>query len=123
MCLNTSLLSLFSHLPRHCLQSTGYLLTEDMWHVAANAITHAFDVTLHCLRQLMTLFHEDSDNFYGDIGHVKVAVRKDCSGIECERLRQLAQQVRAALLPLSLEWERISVWTLSGLQSCTHTNV
>ena len=97
MCSNTSLLSLYSHLPRHCLQSTGYLLTEDMWHVAANAITHAFDVTLHCLRQLMTLFHEDSDNFYGDIGHVKVAVRKDCSGIECERLRQLAQQVRAAL--------------------------
>lgn len=46
----------------------------------------------------MTPFHADSDNFYGDIGHVKVAVRKDCSGIECERLRHLAQQVKESLL-------------------------
>ena len=65
-----------------------------MWHIATTAVQHAFDVTLFCLRQLMTLFHANSDNFYGDIGKVKVAARKDCSGIECERLRQLAQQVQ-----------------------------
>lgn len=41
----------------------------------------------------MTPFEANSDNFYGDVGLVKVAVRKDSSGIECERLRQLAQQV------------------------------
>ena len=65
-----------------------------MWHIVVTSIRHACDVTLYCLRQLMTPFQRDSDSFYGDMGQVKVAVRRDCSGIECERLRQLAQQVR-----------------------------
>ena len=64
-----------------------------MWQIVATSLYHAFDVTLYCLRQLMTPFQADSDNFYGDIGQVKVAVRKDCTGIECQRLRDLAQQV------------------------------
>jgi hypothetical protein len=46
----------------------------------------------------MMPFHAHSDNFYGDIGQVKVAVRKDCSSLESERLRQLAQQVRFFLI-------------------------
>ncbi len=84
---------------RHCLLSTGMILTERMWYMASVCIKHAFDVTLYCLKQLMTPFEANSDNFYGDIGLVKVAVRKDSSGIECERLRQLAQQVRKMHLP------------------------
>ena len=78
---------------RHSLLSTGIILTERMWYIASICIKHAFDVTLYCLRQLMTPFEANSDNFYGDVGLVKVAVRKDSSGFECERLRQLAQQV------------------------------
>ena len=78
---------------RHSLLSTGIILTERMWYLASICIKHAFDVTLYCLRQLMTPFEANSDNFYGDVGLVKVAVRKDSSGFECERLRQLAQQV------------------------------
>ena len=69
-------------------------MSEKMWHIVVTSIRHACDVTLYCLRQLMTPFQRDSDSFYGDMGQVKVAVRRDCSGIECERLRQLAQQVR-----------------------------
>ena len=77
------------------------MLTERMWQIVAVAIQHAFDVTMYCMKQLMTPFHANSDNFYGDIGQVKVAVRKDCSGIECERLRQLAQQVRLTNVALT----------------------
>jgi hypothetical protein len=64
-----------------------------MWWIAAKAVTDAFDITLYPLRQLMTPFHENSDNFYGDVGQVKVAVRQDSSPIESTRLRQLARQV------------------------------
>ena len=73
--------------------SSGPMLTERMWQIVTVSLRHAFDVTMYCMKQLMTPFHANSDNFYGDIGQVKVAVRKDCSGIECERLRLLAQQV------------------------------
>nr|KAG5694875.1 hypothetical protein BaRGS_029492 [Batillaria attramentaria] len=41
----------------------------------------------------MALFHPNSDNFYGDIGQVKVATRKDCVAMDSMRLRQLARQV------------------------------
>ena len=66
------------------------MLSEKMWHIVVTSIRHASDVTLYCLRQLMTPFQQDSDSFYGDMGQVKVAVRRDCSGVECERLRQRA---------------------------------
>ena len=41
----------------------------------------------------MTLFQPDSPNFYGDIGQVKVAARRDCTGKDSDRLRQLSHQV------------------------------
>lgn len=78
---------------RHSILSCGPMLTERMWQIAVTALSNACDITLYCLRQLMTPFQEDSDNFYGDIGQVKVAVRKECSSLECFRIRQLAQQV------------------------------
>ena len=73
--------------------SAGPILTEELWYTASCALERAFDVSFYSLKQLMTPFHTNSDNFYGDIGQVKVAVRKDCSSIEAERLRQLANQV------------------------------
>lgn len=104
--------------------STGPLLTEQMWYIASLGLKRACDITLHCLHQLMLPFHAHSDNFYGDIGQVKVAVRKDCSSFESERLRQLAQQVRS-LLELSVPSDslyrypsfcRFSCWTASVAQ-------
>jgi len=64
-----------------------------MWWMSAQAVRRAFDVTLYPLRQLMTPFHDSSENFYGDVGQVKVAVRQDSTLAECVRLQQLARQV------------------------------
>ncbi|ELT87809.1 hypothetical protein CAPTEDRAFT_215541 [Capitella teleta] len=55
---------------RHCLVSSGPLLTESMWYTAAKCLKSTCDVTLYCLHQLMMPFHAHSDNFYGDIGQV-----------------------------------------------------
>jgi len=72
-------------------------MTELMWWQAAQTIRRAFDVTLYSLRQLMTPFHASSENFYGDVGQVKVAVRRDSTPRECVRLQQLARQVTVML--------------------------
>ena len=86
---------------RHCLLNCGPILTERMWQISADAVNQAFQVTLYPLHQLMTPFHENSDNFYGDVGQVKVAVRLDCTAQECDRLQQLAQQVQRSQCSLS----------------------
>ncbi|ESO87248.1 hypothetical protein LOTGIDRAFT_229359 [Lottia gigantea] len=78
---------------RHVLSSAGPLLTESMWQICAESIQRALNITTYSVRQLMTLFHANSENFYGDIGQVKVATRKDCTPIEFIRLKQLAHQV------------------------------
>lgn len=69
------------------------MLTEAMWQIAARGMDRAVDVTTYRVRQLMVLFQANSENFYGDIGQVKVATRKDSTVMECQRLRHLAQQV------------------------------
>ncbi|XP_041353818.1 brefeldin A-inhibited guanine nucleotide-exchange protein 3-like isoform X2 [Gigantopelta aegis] len=78
---------------RHVLLSSGPCFTESMWQISGKALQRALDATTFSLRQIMMLFHVNSDNFYGDIGQVKVATRKGCTIMECLRLRQLAQQV------------------------------
>ena len=83
-CLNSS---------RHILLSAGPSFSEPLWRVGGHAVQKALGVTTYNLRLLMALFHPNSDNFYGDIGQVKVATRKDCTVMECLRLRQMAKQV------------------------------
>ena len=78
---------------RHCVLNCGRVMTEHMWWMSATALRRAFDVTLYPLRQLMTPFHDSSENFYGDVGQVKVAVRQDSTPADCVRLQQLARQV------------------------------
>ncbi|KAK7480747.1 hypothetical protein BaRGS_00028008 [Batillaria attramentaria] len=78
---------------RHVLLSAGPVLTEPLWNISAQCFARAVTVTTYNLRQLMALFHPNSDNFYGDIGQVKVATRKDCVAMDSMRLRQLARQV------------------------------
>ena len=73
--------------------SCGPELTEAMWYIAMCGIKSACHVSVYSLQQLMTPFLPNSDNFYGDIGHVKVAVRKDQSEAGCDRLCHLAHQV------------------------------
>ena len=80
-------------IPRHIMLSSGPSLSEHLWHVSVAGVERALGVTMYNLRLLMALFHANSDNFYGDIGQVKVATRKDCKVVDCLRLRQMAQQV------------------------------
>ncbi|XP_021364639.1 brefeldin A-inhibited guanine nucleotide-exchange protein 3-like isoform X1 [Mizuhopecten yessoensis] len=78
---------------RHMLLSAGESFTENMWQISASAMQRALDVTTFHLRQLMILFEVNSENFYGDKGQVKVAMRRDSSSAECKRLQHLAHQV------------------------------
>ena len=73
--------------------SAGGSFTEEMWQICAVAMEKTLHVTTYYLQQLMLLFNVNSENFYGDLGQVKVAMRKDSTPEECERLRHLAQQV------------------------------
>ncbi|XP_070569103.1 brefeldin A-inhibited guanine nucleotide-exchange protein 3-like [Ptychodera flava] len=78
---------------RHVLLKTGPIFTDDMWTIACKSMQQAVSVSLFSIQQLMTSFHPGSDDFTGDVGQVKVAARRDCSEMESERLRQIAQQV------------------------------
>ncbi|XP_060081313.1 brefeldin A-inhibited guanine nucleotide-exchange protein 3-like [Ylistrum balloti] len=78
---------------RHMLLSAGESFTENMWQISSTAMQRALDVTTFHLRQLMILFEVNSENFYGDRGQVKVAMRRDSSSTECKRLQHLAHQV------------------------------
>lgn len=82
-----------THLCRHVMLSGHSDFTSPMWQIVIDGLEGALDVTTYSLRQLMLLFHANSENFYGDIGQVKVATRKDCSMMEFVRMWQLAQQV------------------------------
>jgi brefeldin A-inhibited guanine nucleotide-exchange protein 3 len=56
-------------------------------------LCRALQITLFPLHQIMAPFYQGSANFYGDLGQVKVAARRDSCRRECHRLLQLAQQV------------------------------
>ncbi|GFT42290.1 brefeldin A-inhibited guanine nucleotide-exchange protein 3 [Nephila pilipes] len=78
---------------RHTVMSAGEYLTNEMWDIVCYNLRRCCRVSLYSVKQLMVCFHVESDNFYGDIGEVKVAARRDCTVQESERLRQLSHQV------------------------------
>ncbi|XP_040062115.1 brefeldin A-inhibited guanine nucleotide-exchange protein 3 [Ixodes scapularis] len=78
---------------RHLLVSGAPSLSPELWRVATWSVARASRATLRSAQQLMVCFHADSDNFYGDVGQAKVAVRRDCGPLEADRLRQLCRQV------------------------------
>ena len=75
------------------LLSAGSDFSDRMWQIVLDGVQSTIEVTTYCMRQLMLLFKANSENFYGDIGQVKVATRKDCSPMEFVRMWHLAQQV------------------------------
>ncbi|KAH8021923.1 hypothetical protein HPB51_018772 [Rhipicephalus microplus] len=77
----------------HLLVSGGPSLSPELWRVAASSVWRATRATLLAAQQLMVCFHAGSENFYGDVGQAKVAVRRDCTCQEADRLRQLCRQV------------------------------
>ncbi|GIX96960.1 brefeldin A-inhibited guanine nucleotide-exchange protein 3 [Caerostris darwini] len=78
---------------RHTVMTAGKYFTDEMWDIVCHNLKRVCRVSLYCVKQLMVCFHVESDNFYGDIGEVKVAARRDCTVQESERLRQLSHQV------------------------------
>ncbi|XP_045615029.1 brefeldin A-inhibited guanine nucleotide-exchange protein 3 isoform X2 [Procambarus clarkii] len=78
---------------RHVINSCGENLPPEYWNVVVCALHRGCQVALYPLYQLMNLFQPDSPNFYGDVGQVKVAARRDCTGKDSDRLRQLSHQV------------------------------
>ena len=84
---------------RHLILSAGPAMTGAMWDICVCGLSNAVSVSTCNIRRVMSIFHPDSDNFYGDIAQVKVATRKNCVAVDTMRLRQLAQQV--ILFPLN----------------------
>ncbi|XP_047502292.1 brefeldin A-inhibited guanine nucleotide-exchange protein 3-like isoform X2 [Penaeus chinensis] len=78
---------------RHVISSCGEHLPPEYWDVVVCGLHRSCMVSLYPLYQLMNLFHPESPNFYGDVGQVKVAARRDCTGKDSDRLRQLSHQV------------------------------
>ena len=70
------------------------LFDRKQWDIICLSLCRAAQLTLYPLNQLMAPFYQGSSNFYGDVGEVKVAARRDSCKQESHRLQQLAQQVR-----------------------------
>ena len=78
---------------RHVLVSCQRGFSEKQWSIVSSALRRAVSLCALPLRQLILLFHESGDSFYGDVGHVKVAARRDSNVDEVTRIRQLSRQV------------------------------
>ncbi|TRY76541.1 hypothetical protein TCAL_00090 [Tigriopus californicus] len=78
---------------RHIITSQSQCFSRKEWNVLCLSLCRASQITLYPLHQIMSPFYAGSSNFYGDMGDVKVAARRDSSKRETHRLAQLAQQV------------------------------
>lgn len=81
---------------RHLFTSSGPLLSEAQWWAVVAALHLAAASSLQPLRQLLVAFRPGSHAFYGDVGQVKVAARRDTTPEQCLRLAHLAHQVGAS---------------------------
>ena len=78
---------------RHLLSVGSQQLEPGQLEVVVLGLVRAAELSLHPLHQLMASFRPGSENFYGDLGTVRVAARRDSSVRETNRMRQLAQQM------------------------------
>ncbi|GAB6031395.1 hypothetical protein CHUAL_009177 [Chamberlinius hualienensis] len=78
---------------RHVLLTACPELSPEYWEIAVESLNSCFYVSLFNLKQLMVAFKDSSDNFYGDIGQVRVAAKSDCLPGENEKLKRLAEQI------------------------------
>ena len=78
---------------RHLVSVGCQQLTPNQLEVVFLGLVRASELSLYPLHQLMASFRPQSMNFYGDIGTVRVAARRDSTVRETNRLRQLAQQM------------------------------
>ena len=78
---------------RHLVSVGCQQLTPHQLEIIVLGLVRASELSLYPLHQLMASFRPQSVNFYGDIGTVRVAARRDSTVRETNRLRQLAQQM------------------------------
>ena len=78
---------------RHIIASGRESLTSAQWEIVIMGLSRAVELTLYPVHQLMASFMVGSENFYGDIGTVRVAARRDTTVKETNRIRQLCHQV------------------------------
>ena len=82
---------------RHVIQTLGPSLSPAEWELVCVSVGRAVHLSLYHLHQLMALFHNGSENLYGDNGNVRVAARRDSTMKETNRLKQLAHQVQTTI--------------------------
>lgn len=81
---------------RHIITSGAEKFSESQWEIVIMGIARSVELTLYPVHQLMSSFMIGSENFYGDIGTVRVAARRDTTVKETNRIRQLCHQVSCA---------------------------
>ena len=78
---------------RHIV-STGYKhFSSSQWDIVIAGLVRSTELTLYPTHQLMASFMVGSENFYGDIGTVRIAARRDSTVLETNRIRQLCYQL------------------------------
>ena len=70
---------------RHIILTSGPSLSVHEWNVVCLSLCRAAQLTLYPLHQLMCPFNRGTDGFYGDVGDVKVAARRDSCKRETHR--------------------------------------
>ena len=78
---------------RHIIMDGGPRFSSNRWNLVCLSLCRASQLALYPVHQLMAPFQQGTSNFYGDVGDVKVAARRDSCKRESHRLLQLAQQV------------------------------
>ena len=78
---------------RHLISSGSEKFSPSQWDVVVSGLVRASDLTMYPSHQLMASFMVGSENFYGDIGTVRVAARRDSTLMETNRMRQLCYQI------------------------------
>ncbi|XP_023334828.1 uncharacterized protein LOC111706238 isoform X2 [Eurytemora carolleeae] len=93
---------------KHLIQSQGEYFEESEWELVILSLCRSLQLTLYPVHQLMASFKPGSSRFYGDVGSVKIAARRDSTLKDSNRINQLAHQV------LLLEEQRDSGENIPG---------
>ena len=78
---------------KHLIAEGIEKFTATQLDILVTGVVKASEMTLYPAHQLMASFMLKSENFYGDIGTVRVAARRDCTVMETNRIRQLCYQM------------------------------
>ena len=93
---------------KHLISAGSQKFSPNQWDIVLTGLVRASELTLYPSHQLMSSFMIGSENFYGDIGSVRVAARRDSTVMETNRIRQLCYQM------LLLDYQRTEIPQVTG---------